>query len=468
MNAFFDGKWQFNGEPVRVIDPYTGEGIEEVPNCGSEILDSALESLASGRKVFDTMDRVEHHAIFERFFQFASEAGGELAELIVREQGKCMEEAKREVHSMLVSAELLADNPSLVGARILPLANEASIGDRYGYTVRHPHGVVAVICPNPQPLVLPAVNTLYALAAGNAVVLKPSIHAPLVSIRLVELLLESGCPPEAIACLTGFGSEIGRAIGKHRLVNHLVCAGSLSTIQNLRSEMEFVTSQLQWGCVATCVIGKSANVSIVADEILRVAFECSGQAAFTPTWIACFEETHDDLRDLLKERFEKLRTGNPLEPDTEIGPLVEQARVDDLEERIASEKEWGAEVVTGGKVEGLLWKPVLMDGCSLERTRFSKEEICAPIIGMTAISRARDATDLLRDQRHHVLTLFSNDEDWAARQAMRMPFNNVHINGIPTWRDGLICLPGNPTRTGRRSASDRVSDMSHVRDVIFH
>lgn len=468
MKAFFDAKWQFPGEAIPVIDPFSGEKIDEVPDCEPEILDNALEVLDRGRRAFEKMDRAEHHAIFERFFEVLQEDSGDFVELIVREQGKCLEEAKREVNSALISAELLADNPSLVGSRILPLANEASIGDRYGYTVRNPHGVVAVICPNSQPLILPLVNTLYALAAGNAVALKPSIHTPLISIRMVEMLLECGCPPEAIACLTGPGRKIGSALGKHRSVNHLVCAGSLPTIRNLRSEMEFVTSQLQWGCVATCVVGKSADVGIVADEILRVAFECSGQAAFTPSWIACFEEKHDELRDLLKEKIENLRPGNPLDPDTGIGPLTERSRIDRLEEWIAREKDLGATHVTGGCEEGFLYRPILMDECDLEKTRFSKEEICAPIIGMTAIGRARDATDLLKDQRHHVLTLFSNDEDWAARQAMRMPFNNVHINGIPTWRDGLICLPGNPTRTGRRSASDRVSDMSHVRDVIFH
>lgn len=468
MKAFFGGKWQGEGTMFDVVNPYSGGIIDQVPILGPEVLEGTLTTLRKGGRIMAQLTREEHHRIFMNFVGVLQREAAELARMISCEQGKVIGEAEQEVRQTIVSAEHLADSGTLIGSRILPLAREASLGDRYGYTVRHPHGVVAVITPNPQPLVLATVNAMYALAAGNAVVLKPSLHTPLVVLRMVELLLESGCPPEAIACLTGEGESLGRALSRHGGVDHLVCSGSIETMKSIRSQMKFVTSQLQWGCVATCVVGKSADIKLVADEIMRVAFEASGQAAFTPTWIACFEARHDDLRALLKERMEALVSGDPLDRNTGIGPLAEPKKLAKLEERIARETQLGAEIVTGGCVSGQLYRPMLLDGCVLAKTHFAKYEIAAPVIGLTPIRQAKDAIDLLRQQRHHVLTLFSNDDDWAARQATGMPFNNVHVNGIPTWRDGLICLPGHPMRTGRRFAGDRIADMSHLKDVVFH
>ncbi|MDF1660113.1 MAG: aldehyde dehydrogenase family protein [Verrucomicrobiales bacterium] len=468
MKGFYAGKWQSGSIEHEVTNPYSGELIGHVPLFGPEVLDEAFETLKKGAKLLSSLSREEHHQIFERLLALLIKDADEMAKLISSEQGKILREAKEEVEMTIRSAESLADSPSLVGARIQPLAGEASVQDRVGYTVRHPHGVVAIISPNPQPLILMALNTLYALAAGNAVLIKPSLHTPLIALRFVELLLQAGCPPEAIACVTGKGKLLGRAICKHRGVNHLICSASLPVIRDVRSQMEFVTSQLQWGCVATCVVGRTADLSRVADEVMRVAFECSGQAAFTPTWIACFEKMHDDLRSVLKERMEALVPGNPMDSSSDLGPLAEPRKMKKLEERIAFETSLGAELVTGGRVDGQLYRATLLDQCSMEKTRFSSREIAAPVIGMTAINKAEDATQHIRNQRHHILTLFSSDQDWSSRRAVSMPFNNVHVNGIPTWRDGLICLPGHPIRTGRRLSIDRVSDMSHYKDVVFH
>lgn len=468
MKAFFGGEWRETDASLPVLNPYTGEAIDEVPLLGAEHLDETFTTLRRGTLALAGLSRADHHAIFERFQRSLRARSEEIAQTISQEQGKCIKEATLEVRSSLNTVEAIADDPSLIGSRILPLAMEASSEGRVGYTVRHPHGIVAAICPNSQPFIIPLIYTLFGIAAGNSVALKPSVHTPLVALKLVEMLLEAGCPPEAIACLTGDRKSLGEAICRHPAVNHIACTGSLKTIRRVRAQMGMVTSQLQWGCVATCIVGKSAEIRRVVPAIVQNAFEASGQAAFTPTWIACFDQKHDELRDRLRKELENFRVGDPLDNKTQIGPLTEEKKVKHLEQRLTYELSHGAELVTGGHVERQLYRPILLDGCDLEKTRFSHEEIAAPIIGLTSIRRAKDAIDLIREQRHHVLTVFSNDEDWAARQAMSMPFNNVHINGIPTWRDGLICLPGNPTRTGRRRASDRIEDMCHVKDVIFH
>lgn len=468
MKAYFCGAWQSGKLEIDVVNPFTEEVFDSIPEVDESLLDDALADLKKGGRDLLKTSREERGEMFRKFHGILLARKVEIAEAISREQGKPLAEAAVEVGMSLSSAETLAYNHSLIGPRILPLAREASMSGGSGYTVRHPHGIVAIVTPNPQPFILPMTHALFAIAAGNAVALKPSRHSSLVVLKLVEMLLEAGLSPRAIACFTGTGKKIGRALCRHPLVDHIICSGSLPTIRDVRSRMSFVTSQFQWGCVSTCIVGKTADIELVADQILGTAFESSGQAAYTPTWIACFEKRYDDLRDLLTERMERLQPGDPFERASALGPMTELRNVKRIEERVRYELEHGAEVVTGSRVGNRLFHPMLLGECNLPKTRFSRKEIPGPIIGLTKISRAREATGMISDQRHHILTLFSKDEDWAAREAQRMPFNNVHVNGIPTWRDGLICLPGHPLRTGARAASDRISDMSHIRDVVFH
>ncbi|MDF1738437.1 MAG: aldehyde dehydrogenase [Verrucomicrobiales bacterium] len=468
MKAYYSGEWKAGDRRIEVTNPFTEEIFATIPELEESILDEALINLKEGGRELLKTTREERAGIFKSFHEILFRRKEEIAQAISREQGKPLREAELEVLMSLNSVEALAYNTSLIGPRILPLAKEASNNGATGYTVRHPHGVVAIVTPNPQPLILPLTHALFAIAAGNAVALKPSRHSSLVVLILVEMLLESGLPPRAIACFTGTGKKIGRALCRHPLVDHIICSGSLPTIKDVRSRMSFVTSQFQWGCVSTCIVGKTANIELVADQILNTAFESSGQSAFAPTWIACFEKQYDDLRDLLADRMRQLQPGDPFDRRTSLGPVTELRNANRLEDRVKYELEHGAAIVTGSRLGNRLFQPILLGECSLHETRFSRKEIPGPIIGLTRINKAREATGVILSQRHHILTLFSKDEDWAAREAMRMPFNNVHVNGIPTWKDGLICLPGHPLRTGTREASDRISDMSHIRDVVFH
>ncbi|MDF1862439.1 MAG: aldehyde dehydrogenase [Verrucomicrobiales bacterium] len=468
MKSYYRGAWQSSDRRLESLNPYTDIPFEDLHLFELKHLDGAIDSLRKGAGALNSLRREELHQIFTRLHGILEAKKHEFAKLISTEQGKVITEARIEVDSAISSIELLVDNPFMIGPRILPLSREASFGDRLGYTLRHPHGVVAIITANPQPFVIPLVHSVFALAAGNAVALKPSIHTSVMVLKLVEVLLETGFPAESVACFIGSGKTIGRELVQHPGINHVIAAGSLKTLYDIRSRMGFITSQLQWGCVATCIVGKSANLDRVVDELLRVSFECSGQAAFTPTWVACFDQKYDELRERLQARLNEMVCGDPLQEETQIGPLTEKKKVERLERRLSEEIAKGAEIVAGGRIDKQLYQPMLLDRCDLKKTKFSSREIGAPIIGLTKIRKAADAITLLKSQRQHVLTLFSKDQDWASRQAVKMPFNNVHINGIPNWRDGLICIPGQPTRTGRRTSEDRINDMSHIRDIIFH
>ncbi|NND50139.1 MAG: aldehyde dehydrogenase family protein [Rhizobiales bacterium] len=475
MKAYYAGKWQATrpgGQETSVCNPYTGEVIDTVPRLDGSILAEVMPSLQREAKSLAVKDRGELFAIFQRLHAVMESRKEELARMIVCEHGKPVVQAESEVANALASCRVLAFNSSLAGAEIMPIPSEAKFGNRYGFTVRHPHGVVAALTPSPQPLILPVVATLYALAAGNAVLLKPSRHTPLIALTLVEMLLEAGCPPNAIACVTGHGDKLGRAICNHPGIHHVFCRGRLKTIRDIRASASFFTTELQWSCVSSCVVMKTGKLEQVADKIVSAAFENAGQSAFCPTWVAVHQARHEELRELLRLRIEGLRIGDPMDRTTDLGPITAVAMLRRLRRRVDHELNAGAEIVCGGVFNEQAHRrrvvPLLLDKCGLKTTRFCRQEVSGPILGITKVSGSREATLQLASQRFHVLTFFTGDENWAIREAMRLPFDNIHINGIPAWTDGLICIPGNPVRAGRSSAEGRVHRMSHIRDVICH
>lgn len=468
MNAFFGARWQFGGAVRKVHNPYSEDVIGEVPDLEPGILDETFRALSSGCEDLSNLGREEHHAIFERFCQIMRSRRDALIHLLQVEQGKPVHEATLEYEMTLNSIEILADNPSLIGQEISPLASEPASRGWTGFTLRQPHGIVAILTPVTYPLLLPAIHTCYALAAGNAVILKPARVTPIIALRLIEMLLQAGLPSTALACLPGSGKTLGKAICGHPLVNHLSCMGTIATMKAIRKVAAFVPAQLQWGCVSSVIADRGTDIDQLVRAILGSTFENAGQSAFTPSWIAAVDEIHDELLERLAREIEKIKMGNPLDPATRIGPVASALSKRRFDEVMAHETEHGARAVVGGTREGRRVNPTLLDNCSPQHSILVKQEVRAPLLGVTRIRSREEAIEPLKKQRYHVLSLFTEEPGEAVGQAMGLAHENFHINGIPSWRDGLVCVPGHPPRSGTRDSYSRIQDYCRSRDIVSH
>lgn len=468
MKAFFNSAWQQCDTIRPVHNPFDESVIGEVPDLEPGVLDEALAGLSQGSLDLVALGREGHHAIFVRLHELLRQNARELSRQIQTEQGKPFQEATAEVDGAIQSVEVLADNPSLIGPSIHPLAPEVNARGGMGFTLRRPHGVVGILTPLVYPLLFPVLQACYALAAGNAVALKPARPTPLLALRLVELLLESGLPPGAIACITGAGDTLGSALCSDKRINYLSCLGRLPTIRAVRRAAAFVPVQLQWGCASSAIVDRLANLDKFVEIFVRSSFDNAGQSAFTPSWIAVVDEIHDELVDRLAAALGKIRLGNPLDRQTTLGPVASAVSTTRFDRILESELGLGAEIVCGGRREGRLIEPTLLRNCALGESILCQREVRGPLVGITRISKPLDAIEMLQHQRHHVLSIFSADEPEVVKEAMDLPFENIHVNGIPTWRDGLICVPGHPPRSGVRSAYDRILDFSRTRDVVCH
>ncbi|MBI1925187.1 aldehyde dehydrogenase family protein, partial [Candidatus Poribacteria bacterium] len=226
MKMHIGGEWVDKPQQIPVLNPFDGSVVDTVPKGDCNDVEIALETAVRGAKVMAKMTGYERYQILHKVSELMAERVEELARIITSEEGKILAEARMEASRAGEIIALSAEEAKRLGGEVVPLDGAPGVRGKFGFTVRVPCGVVVGISPFNFPLHLVCHKVGPALAAGNAIIVKPATDTPLSAIKLVELFLEAGTPPEAIQCLTGAGSEIGDALCADRRVRKITFTGS--------------------------------------------------------------------------------------------------------------------------------------------------------------------------------------------------------------------------------------------------
>ena len=212
MRMYINGSWVDRAETMPVYNPFDQSVIDTVPRGTAADVDAAISSAVRGAEVMAKMPAFERYSILRRTADIMAERVEDLGRTITMEEGKVIAEGRGEVLRAVQTITGSAEEAKRLHGETVPLDAAPGATSQFGFTIRVPVGVVAAIAPFNFPLNLVCHKVGPALAAGNAVVLKPAGDTPLSGLKLVEILLEAGLPPEAIQCVTGSGGEIGDAI----------------------------------------------------------------------------------------------------------------------------------------------------------------------------------------------------------------------------------------------------------------
>ena len=226
MKILVAGEWVDKAKKIEVQNPFDNSVIDTVPKADAGDLEKALEFASRGARVMAKLTSYDRWKILRKAADLMAERNNELGQIISKEEGKIIAEgrgeASRAVETMMGSAE----EAKRIHGETVPLDADPTGRGKFGFTLRIPCGVVAAIAPFNFPLNLVCHKVGPALAAGNSVIIKPASDTPLSALRLTEILLESGLPPEGIQCLTGSGGEIGDALVADRRVRKVTFTGS--------------------------------------------------------------------------------------------------------------------------------------------------------------------------------------------------------------------------------------------------
>ncbi len=350
MNLLIGGKWvsASSGETYSSINPSDGSTLARLASAGKEDVDKAV---AAARGAFESgwgdMLPREREKLLRRWADLIADHAGELAEIESLDNGKPIRHT-RTIDSR-VAANLLyhfAGWPSKMTGYTAPV----SIPGNFVYTRREPLGVAAIIIPWNYPLIHGMQKVSPALACGNAVILKPAQLASLPLLRLGELALEAGLPPGVFNILTGRGSVIGQALAEHPGVNKIQVTGSTSVGRSViqASAGNLKRLALELGSKAPNIIFADADLDAAINGAFRAGFGNTGQSCVAGARLFVQRAVYDQVLDGLLQRIRAARIGHALDPETELGPIVDAVQTETIMHYIQSGIEQGATLVCGG------------------------------------------------------------------------------------------------------------------------
>ncbi len=348
---FIDGRFvePRTGETAPVIDPSTGEAIDQVALSGAVDIDAAV---AAARRAFDAWSRTTPRERFERITALADAVESDLDTLKTLESRN----VGKPVSIIDFEFDLTVDNLRFFAAAARFMEGRAAgeyLEDHTSFVRRDPIGVVGSIAPWNYPLNMATWKIGPALATGNTVVLKPSELTPLTAMRLAELSVGI-LPPGVFNVVNGRGAEAGEALVRHPGVDMVSLTGSVGTGKHIAAAAadSLKRVHLELGGKAPVVVFDDADVELLVATLAEMSYYNSGQDCTAPCRVLAPASIHDTVVAELTSAVAALRTGDPTDPDTNVGPLVSEAQRDRVAAMVDRAVEGGAEVTTGGSAMG--------------------------------------------------------------------------------------------------------------------
>ncbi|GAB3061629.1 aldehyde dehydrogenase family protein [Intrasporangium mesophilum] len=468
IDPFLDGEFRVGqGTTVTIDDKFTGAPAAEVSQVSSDQVEAAVGSLvrAQATTVWPVADRSEVLTAASVTLRERSEA---FARLVVADTGFTITDARREVSRAADTLQLCAEEARRLVGEVVPVSGVRGQENRVAFTTYHPRGVVCAITPFNSPLNTVTHKVGPALAAGNAVLLKPATQTPQSADALVRLLLEVGLPAGLVSVVYGGGSTVGTWLARDERLAYYAFTGSTEVGRTLQSSVGLRPTQLELGSLSSTLITASADLGRAVELCVNAGFRKAGQVCTSIQRLYVEQRVLDDVAERLAKTLGGKVAGDPSSDDTFVGPLIAPAEADRVcgivEEAVAD----GARLAYGGGRAGNVLEPTVVADVP-SGSRVMREEIFGPVVVLRGFDALSDAVEEVNDTPFGlaagVFTESLNEAMFAA-QALRM--GSVHINETSSSRLDLMPYAGvKDSGHGTEGPRYAVREMSEQRLVSW-
>jgi acyl-CoA reductase-like NAD-dependent aldehyde dehydrogenase len=465
---YLAGEWVERDE-IPICRPYDGEVVGSVPSATREEVERALYAAASGAKTMRALALADRVEILHRAAGLADSEMDRIAETISQEVGKPLAEARSEAARAGELLRLSASAAASACGETLPLDAGASGASKLGFTLRQPCGVVLAITPFNYPVLLVLHKVGPALAAGNAVLLKPSERTPLSALLLTELLLRAGLPPDGLQCLTGPGSQLGPQLCADRRVRKISFTGSSNVGEQIARIAGVKRLSLELGANCPTLVLRDADIEAAAAAVAHGGYVNAGQVCISVQRVLVERPVHRDFLDALMPRVAAIEPGDPRLESTALGPLISVAEAVRVERVLAAARDRGAQLLCGGEREGALMTPAVLDGVD-PADSVSRDELFGPAVAVTQVNSVDEAIAAANDSRYGLgAGLFTRDVSAAMRFAREVDCGVLHINWTPLWRADPMPYGGlKASGIGKEGPRYALEEMTEMKTVVFH
>lgn len=469
MEMYIGGKWVNGSKMNPVTSPFSGQVVDAVPDATTSQVENALSAAETGATEMARLTAAERSQILNRAADMIASRIEELAQTITSEVGKPITESRGEVSRMPDLLRLCAFEGSQARGETLPLDAQIGARGKLGMTLRVPCGIVVAITPFNYPLLLVVHKIGPALAAGNAVILKPANATPLTALKLTKILLDAGLPPNGLQCVTGSGKRIGPLLCADPRVRKITFTGSTDVGEQISRVAGVKRLSLELGSNCPLVIMPDADMEAVAQATSLGGFVNAGQVCISTQRILVHRQVYAHFLDALKPVIENIPVGDPLKEDTRLSAMISASEAERVGSWISEAVNGGARVVTGGQREGAVFGATVLADVTPEMRVF-RDELFGPAVAVTSIEDIAEAVTLANDSRYGLgAGIFTNDLNTAFRFVREVHSGNVMVNWTPLWRADLMPYGGvKQSGIGKEGPRYEVEEMTDSKTVVFH
>lgn len=463
----------YSGEVFEVRNPATGTVIDTVPRAGVEDVRRAIDVARLGKPVMAALPAHVRSDILRRTADLIGAELEQLSRLLTSENGKTIRQCRFEMATTQRLFADFAEEAKRIRGQYLPMDNVAGLEHMVCYTIRQPVGVVVGIIPFNYPAELFAHKIPGAIAAGCSVIVKLPELCPLTVLRIGELMLQAGLPPEGLQMLTGFPRDLGDELLTSPDIRMVSFTGSVPAAKSIARKASTTLKRLAFelGGIDAMVILEDADLDAAAEGVVQGRLtNGAGQICCAVKRVLVQDSVHEKFMALLLERAGRIRMGDPESEETDLGPLITPQAADKVSEQVQRSVELGAKVLLGGSKCGTsYYLPTVLSDVTAEMPVLN-EEVFGPVVPVLTFRDMDGAIKMANDCDFGLqASVFSENIHNAMRVAHKLEAGGVVINGSGAFRPGNVPFGGfKQSGIGRESIVDTVLDMTEEKTIVIN
>jgi len=463
-----NGELRDKNEKIEVINPYNNKLVDKVPEGSKKDVIGAIAAAKNAKK---SMNNLSSRKIYEILFKISrkmKDHADNFAELITLETGKPIKDTKEEIKRSIQTIELSAEESKRIYGETVPM--DATIGGKgfIGFTLRIPLGVIGAITPFNYPINLALHKIAPAIAAKNTIVLKPSSQAPLSILKLGKIFNEF-LPAGAINIVTGRGSIVGDEIVKNNNIDKISFTGSVNTGISISKKAGLKKLTMELGGNDPLIVLDDADIDEAVLGATRGSYLFSGQVCIAVKRIILQNSIADDFIQEFVKKTSQLKVGDPMDPKTDLGPLIDENSAIMVEDRVNSALREGAELLCGGKRKANFYMPTVLDNVN-SKMELVQEETFGPISPIIRVKNIDEAIKVANDTKFGLQAgIYTQNIKNALKAAEKLDTGSVLINKQPTFRTDNMPFGGfKMSGMGKEGIKYAVEDMTKTKLVVIN
>jgi acyl-CoA reductase-like NAD-dependent aldehyde dehydrogenase len=461
------GKWRRAAETYEVRDPYRNTVVAHAPRSSLSDPNDALDAAIEAKAKAAATPAYERAALLRRAGKLLVERADRIAEIMARETGKAINDAKAEIVRSQDTLSLSAEEAVRIEGEHIPLDASAMGAGKICFMLRFPVGVVAGITPFNAPVNLACHKIAPSIAAGNTLVLKAPPQSPGVINELAQIFVDAGTPEGVLNVL--YGDIVGPALVADPRVDFITFTGSPRAGSQIKAASGLRRVALELGGNGATIVHEDADIAEAAPVCARNSMRLAGQSCISVQTVHVHRKLYQKFVDAVVTEVKKFKLGDPLDPTTDVGTLIDEAAARRVESWIEEAAKSGARVLTGGKRRGAQIEPTVIADAQ-PTMKVVCDEVFGPVVSLLPYDDIDAVFHGISESRFGLQTgIFTASTALAIRAVRSLRTGGVIVNGSSTWRTDQLAYGGvKDSGVGREGPRYAIRDMTEERMVLFN